>query len=313
MEKTSNSLALRRVGALFAITAAVAVTACGGGGSPSPSPAAPTPSSPTPPAPTPSSSVTAITDSQTGASGLVAVVNANVETVAQADAASNAPGAVGALITDLPTGAVTTQTQQCSELGSILGGTGSGSYTYTSDIDTNAYQVKSISVQYNNCTYSFSGATLSYNGTMAFTYGYTGTNISSVNYTYDLTYAYSGAYGSDSGTLKSSSTCSVLGGQYDCSYNIGSAAVRNVNVSRNGTKTTVTSATVKTNGSATSNNLTVTYSGWVYDSATGRATSGTVTVTDTNGRSATITVTSTGYRVVITAGGTTRTYDIAYS
>ena len=52
---------------------------------------------------------------------------------------------------------------------------------------------------------------------------------------------------------------------------------------------------------------------WQYDSQTGRPTSGTITITASNGNRAVITVTETGYNVAITVDGTTTNYVVPFA
>ena len=52
---------------------------------------------------------------------------------------------------------------------------------------------------------------------------------------------------------------------------------------------------------------------WVYNTATGRASSGTIEVTFNNGDSVLITATGTGYTVAVTIGGSTTNYTVTFT
>jgi hypothetical protein len=291
---------ITRASILSAFVAALA--ACGGGGDDAPAPQAPAPA----PSPAPAA-VVEVSPSQQAADGLVAEANRSVGRVLQANAASGLP--VGALITALPTGATVNGTLECSNFGT--NGSGTVSYTYTTSDGTG--QPVSYVFTYNNCTWSVSGITIAYNGTVTWDWTrYTSATDYAVTYAYDITYSYTGAYTS-SGTIRSSATCVNTAGALSCSYNIDGARVRNnISITTSGTVTTVRSATVELDGTTSSGTLTITYDNWIYDGATGRATSGSVTVTDSRGNSAVVTATGTGYTVVVTYNGAQSTYTVAY-
>lgn len=274
----------------------LALAACGGGGDDSPG-AGPTP---TPaPSPTPSSRAAdvnniSITESQSAAANAVTTVNAAVADVAAAADAPNSP--LGALT--LPLGATLSGTVACNS--------GNVSYVYEFDAGTN--RPISYNFTYNNCRYGTSTAYSQFNGTVSLGYS-SWTN--SANYTltqsYNLAYQYVSPTYNSSGTINGSTTCTSTAGVLSCSYNVGANGVTNVSVVRSGTVTTVSRATVR------SGTITVVYSNWAYDSATGRATSGTVTATDGNGNSVTIDVVSGGYRVTVVKDGRTTVYTVNYA
>lgn len=294
---------ITRVCVLSAFVAALA--ACGGGDDPAPAPG-PTPAPTTPPTSPPASGVQ-VAPSQAAANGLVSEANTSVAKVLQASAASGLPG--GALITALPTAATVNGTIECNTLGT----SGSGNITYAYTTEDGTGRPTSYVFTYNNCTWSASGITVVYNGTVNWTWTrWVAANDYSVTYAYDITYSYSGTYNS-SGAIRSSATCVNASNVLSCSYDIDGTRVRNgMSVTSSGTVTTVRSATVEIDGTATSGAITIVYDNWVYDSATGRATSGTVTATDTAGNSAVITATGSGYTVRVTYNGATTEYTVTF-
>ncbi len=305
MEKSTRSPALRRTAALFTVMAAASLAACGGGGG-SASTALATATPVSEPVPTPAATGDWITADQEGAQRLVSATNTHVNAVEQAEVTSSAP--VGALSSNSPTGVTTSSSTECASYAGSAG-SGSGNITHSMTYDEATARASSSRVTYNNCSWSFSGYTFSYNGTLDYSYSYVSNTQYSITSTYNLTYATTGLYDS-SGTLTNSSTCTFSGATSSCYYNVGTAAVSDITVAKTGTTTTIAKAIVKTQGEATTNNLTISYTDWVYDSASGRATAGTVAATDTGGNSATVAVTSTGYRVTIVYGGVTSVYDL---
>lgn len=274
----------------------MALAACGGGGDDSPG-AAPTPvpaPSPTPASRTADVNNISIAESQSAAANAVATVNAAVADVA---AAADAPASpLGALT--LPLGATLSGTINCN----------SGNVNYVYEYDAASSRPISYAFTYNNCRYGTASAYSQFNGTVSLNYS-SWTN--SANYTltqrYDLAYQYVSPLYNTSGTINGSTTCTSTASVVTCSYNVGANGVTNASVSRSGTVTTVTRATVR------SGTITVTYSNWAYDSATGRATSGTVTATDGNGNSVTIEIVGNGYRVTVVKDGRTTVYTVAYN
>lgn len=289
---------LAKLGLLFALTAQLA--ACGGGGSDNPasSPAA-SPGTSTPSAPAPGTPPT-IAASQASANALVAAVNAGVADVRTANTASSLPG--GALVTALPSGATTTGSINCSTLGTA--GSGSISYTYTYDGTT--FSALNYSYVYSNCSFTNSGYTYTINGTGTLNYDrFTSSSDYSFTYAQDFTYAFSGPSINESGRITGTETCTSVAGRVDCAYKVGNNTVSSVSLSTSGTVTTVSDAKL-VNGTFSCD-----YNTWVYDSATGRATSGSVTISD-GSKSATVTATGSGYTVSITISGQTTTYAVAY-
>lgn len=273
----------------------LALAACGGGGGDSSPGAGPAPT----PAPTPSARTAdvnniSITESQSAAASAVTTVNAAVaDIVAASDAPSSPLGAI-----TLPAGAVTSGTFPCD----------SGNVAYQLEYDAGTNRPISYAFTYNNCRYSTGGGYAQYNGTVSLAYTqYTNSTNYTLTQNYNLNYQVVSSSYNSSGTLSGSTTCTATNGALSCSYNVGANGVSNATVSRSGTVTTVTRATVS------SGTITVSYSNWVYDASTGRATSGTVTVSDGRGNSVTIEVVSGGYRVTVVKDGRTTVYTVSYA
>lgn len=275
------------------LLACIALTACGGGGGDAPGPVVDpvTPGQP----PVGGRTEPTLAASATAASDVVAFANASVADVVTAGQAGSLPG--GALTVQLPSGATTSGTIPC--------GSGSISYSYTYNAGT--FTPQSYSYSYNNCTYGSGSSYYSYNGSAQLTYDFYN-SATSYQFTqvYDMTYSYASGGYSTSGTLKSSQTCTYGSGGMQCATTVGNSSISNVSVTTSGTVTTVSRATVK------GKTVQVVYSGWVFDSTTGRASAGTVTVSDSNGNSATVQVVSGGYKVTIVYGGSTVVYNVAY-
>lgn len=250
--------------------------------------------------------VTAITASQDTANALVSEVNASVSGIQEASAADFLPGGIGTV--GLPTGITSQGTIDCSTLG---GGSGSGSGTvsYSFTVDENTSVPTASTFAYNNCSFGAAGYSYSMNGSGSLVY--TNFNASNGDYTYTLTYnvtySFSGGGYSDSGTINSTETCTSVADVENCSYRVGDNQISNVSVQSSGSVTTIAEATVA------GTYLNCVYSGWTYDAATGRATSGTVTVTDGSGNSAVVTATGSGYTVVITIGSSVSTWTVSFS
>ena len=291
----------QRLRALAACVACAALTAgCGGGGSDAGSNLNPTPPAPAPgpapgPAPAPSTGAPPITPSANGARATVDYINDAVADIATAGSTDGLPGA--SLTAALPTGATVTGSFPCSS--------GNVSYSYTYN-DATAAPV-SYSFSYNNCSYGTAQYGYTYNGTATLNYSnYLSATSFSFSQVYDITYTYTSNGYTSSGSSKFSQTCNYTSTGLQCSYLVGDNAVSDISVSSSGSVTTVSSATV------TSGSVTLRYTGWVYDAGTGRATAGTVTVSDGNGNSATVQVVSGGYRVTVVYNGATTVYDVAY-
>jgi len=67
------------------------------------------------------------------------------------------------------------------------------------------------------------------------------------------------------------------------------ATSSNVSLTESGNTTTVTQATASTTIVGSAGSVNISYSNWTYDSSLGYATSGTATLTDSNGDTVTMT------------------------
>lgn len=240
---------------------------------------------------------------QASANQLVDEVNAGVSALRQADTVAALP--FGAQTVSLPLGATINQSIDCSTLG---GESGSGTISYSITVDDATGQPVSSLFNYNNCSFSAAGFTSSINGTGSLTFTNWASETSySFRLVYDLTYSFTSGSYSDSGTVRSEQVCTINGELEDCSYSFGDDQVRDVVITNNGGVTTVE------RGRITNVNIDCVYDGWVFDESAGRATAGTVTVTAPNGDRAVITATSAGYTVVITVGGSSSTFTVAFS
>jgi hypothetical protein len=302
-----------RLTALFIALTSLLLSACGGGDSDS-SPQE------TPVTPTNVPDVTRVTASQTDASNLILVANDNVDEVAAAAAAGSQPGAPAS--TDMANAQSVSsgvaqpslaQTINCSTLG---GGVGSGTYGYDYKYGTDTRNFES-KITYNNCSYTISGTTYTFNGysTSKIVYASSTSSDFTSEQAYDMTYSYAGAY-NYSGSYKGNQSCTYTAGTFNCAYNAADsdASVSGTSgVTVDGSQTKITRGTVKTKRTVPANSLTITYSNWTYDSATGRAT-GTATVVDSLGNKATIVGVANGstvtYTVTIVYNGSTTVYTV---
>lgn len=305
--------------ALSIAISALVLTACGGGGGgdDNKSPQADTPAAVDP------STVTRVQSGQSGASVMVQVANANVDEIAQASNAQNLPGQAGpssigsfakamGVVTEPMAKPSVLSSFNCAQLG---GGTGSGTYSIDSNYDANTGDTNSR-ITYDQCSYSYAGVNVVLNGYSATQITHTDQNTFVYNTDYDVTYQYSGTY-SGNYTYKGNQSCIYTispSYSYNCSYNIGDTNVSGVSgVTVSGTRTTIGQGTIKTRRADNANSLTITYSNWVYDSTTGRAT-GRAVVEDSEGNRATIEATANGngvtYTVTIVYQGNTTTYTV---
>jgi hypothetical protein len=254
-------------------------------------------------------SSSAIASSQSWANAAVSSVNSGVANLLQAQTAGQLPS--GSLFAALPIGTTVSGMLDCGSLGTS--GSGTVSYTETENSGTPV----SFSFTYNNCVWTSDGETYDINGTGTLTY----TNyIDSSDYTFsldfDFSYSFSGNYNSSGSLNNATETCTFSNSApVNCSYNFGNDSISGgYVVSTSGTATTVTSATVTTTIAGASGTVTITYNNWVYDSTLGYATSGSVTITDSEGDSATITANGGGqYTVTIVADGETVTFTVTTS
>lgn len=296
---------------------ALLLTACGGGGDDGPAATA-TPSSNT----GGGAQVTSVTASQSGAEALIRTTNDNVDTVASATAGNTLPGMASQFsagghmqaLSSVNSAAVqpqaaSTTTVECKTVGS---GGGSGTMDITSNFDGLGNYTSQV--EYHNCVVAWEGGTITYNGTSSSSTTRSETTTTTA-YSYDIAYQYTGT-ASESGTLRSSSTCVTDNKtfQTSCSYDVGNANVTATSsVQTNGNVTSIGKATVKTNAANASESLTIVYENWVYDVGTNRAT-GKATITDSAGNTATIVGVASGgmvtYTVTIVYQGNTSVYTV---
>ena len=250
-----------------------------------------------------------ITASQSWATAAVKSANGGVSSIVLSNNAGMLP--IGSTMASLPIGATTSNTIPCSTLGSA----GSGSMSFVETYDSTTFAPQSFAFTYNNCTWSSAGMSFTIDGTGSYTYSNYVTTPLSFDFTatYNATYSYVYGSYSDSGTFNGSESCSMpSSGAITCNYNFGAYTVGSgAVVTSSGSVTTVSSATTTTTVSGSSGSVTLAYSDWVYDASLGYATSGTVTIADGNGNTATITANGNGtYAVVVTYEGATLSYTV---
>lgn len=267
------------------------LTACGGGGSATPA----------------ASGVIRV--EQPAADALLSALNAQIANLQKADALQAAPA--------IPTGQTSLAASvNCADHAGA-GQTGSGSYAQ--DPITGSLQTsQTVGRTFQACSYTLAnGVTYSYSGTLTAVVNYTNPAQTTYEANYTLgSYGISGAGRSASGTLDGVAQCTKTS-TTSCDYVFDTTTrVRNVALSQAGSVLTVAQATVVTplsysnSGVALSGTVTLSFQNWAYDTASGNASSGTLTATDGQGGSATVTASSTGYTVNLTAGGTTRSYTL---
>jgi hypothetical protein len=166
----------------------------------------------------------------------------------------------------------------------------------------------SVSIVFNNCSFE-QGETINGSATVTYT-SYTDANNFTLSYTgSNLSVVLSGtSYGPFSYTGTITDANGVLSWTYAVN---GSTIAGSPVVTTTGTTATITSGTINVNyGSGW---VTITFSNWSYDLVTGLpAPGGTCTITGSDGNSATVTVTSTGYNVALDINGTTTSYVIPF-
>ncbi len=253
--------------------------------------ATPPPSSGTPTA--------GISSSTSDATNLSTLVLPAANSLVQASYSSGLP--LGVLVTP-PNGVTSTTTVTCSV---------SGSATETISIANPTVGISSgdsVSIAFSDCSFE-SGEAVNGSATITYT-SYTGPNNWAVTYTgSDLSVVLSGTtYGpySYTGTLIDAS------GVFTWTYTVDGTTIAGTPVvATTATTATITSGTINVNyGSGW---VTLTFTDWSYDLATGLPNpGGTCVITGSDGNSATVTVTSTGYNVSLDISGTTTSYVIPF-
>jgi len=175
---------------------------------------------------------------------------------------------------------------------------------------------------FNNCTWTegvgpYVYDTFTYNGTQSSTGSISGTTIQ-FGGSWNLTVMHTSCClldqspQTESYTITGSYSCTDNGSSINCQYNMGNYATSsNVSLTESGNTTTVTQATASTTIVGSAGSVNISYSNWTYDSSLGYATSGTATLTDSNGD--TVTMTANGnksYTVVAVIQGMTSTYQV---
>jgi hypothetical protein len=253
--------------------------------------ATPPPSSGTPTA--------GFSSSTSDATDLSTIVLPAANSLVQASSSSGLP--LGVLVTP-PNGVTTDTTINC---------TVSGTATETISIANPSVGISagdSVSIVFNNCSFE-QGETINGSATVTYT-SYTDANNFTLSYTgSNLSVVLSGtSYGPFSYTGTITDANGVLSWTYAVN---GSTIAGSPVVTTTGTTATITSGTINVNyGSGW---VTITFSNWSYDLVTGLpAPGGTCTITGSDGNSATVTVTSTGYNVALDINGTTTSYVIPF-
>lgn len=253
--------------------------------------ATPPPSSGTPTA--------SFSSSLSDATNLSTLVLPAANSLVQASSSSGIP--LGVFITP-PNGVTTNATINC---------TVSGTAAETVSIANPSQGISagdSVSLVFNNCSF-VQGETVNGSATVTytsftsagdFTINYVGTNLSVV------------LPGASYGPFSYTGTISDVNGVISWTYTVnGSTIAGTPIVTTSGTTATITSGTINLNyGTGW---VTLAFSNWSYDLSTGLPNpGGTCTITGSNGNSATVTVTSTGYNVALNINGTMTSYVIPF-
>jgi hypothetical protein len=266
------------------------LVACGGGsdgGDVSPPPTSGTPTA-------------AFTASEQTASDLAADAVAGAQSMFKTGLAQGAPlgGLLGA-----PTGVSDSYTGDCSVSGSIH-------YSYNlanPNPNGNPVAGDTYTLTLNNCEETAGEVE---NGTIKITFTRFVSEADTA-FTVQLTNYSITTNGVTEGPYTLSASFDVSNGVYSYAFNVDGATVVGMPVMHtSGTQVTIESGVIRKNyGSGW---VEWSYDYFVYDSATQRPISGTVTVTGSGGNSAVLRATANGYIVDITVNGATTTYNVAY-
>lgn len=257
----------------------------GGGGTPPPTTGAPTAS---------------LQASNASATSLVSTAKTSAAALAKAGGLNGVPFL--GLIVSPPTGITQSGSENCANSGSIA-------FTYTiADQNGNITAGDRLSIVATNCS-QVAGQVV--NGSLAIVFT---RYASASDFAWDITATnLSATYGGVTyGPYSFQAHYDLHNGVVAYTYTIdGTTVVSRPTVLYSGVNVTITSGTVRSNyGDGW---VEIAYSNWQYNSETGRPTSGTITITASNGNSAVITVTDTGYNVAITVGGSTTSYVVPFS
>lgn len=246
------------------------------------------------------SSALMISPTQQSANQLVAAANSSTMDIATAQSVSGLPSGLAAL--PLTPTASFSGDYECSALGS----NGSGSISYTGTIDLADGVPQSLDLSFDDCVYTAFRNTYSYNGTESTSYSsYTSATQFTLVESWDLTLQISGAWSYER-TFNGSASCTQDNSALSCSYDLGTSQISaGFAASQNGSVVTVSSATL------TSRTLNMVLNDWVYDATLGYATSGSITITDTNGNTCVITADGNGtYTVTDTVNAVSSSYTV---
>jgi hypothetical protein len=252
----------------------------------------------------------ALAASQSKATALVTEIQQGATELVQA---ADRPTDLPAGVDTLPTGVV--ETLQCSSLGT----SGSGSITVNESGSSPAAGTV-VSVTYDQCAFSSSGVTVTYNGSVTEEYvSYTSATdfelaVDANNFSFSTDDGSSGTTASEK--ISYSYTIDVSNGVETISYtasNGGSLVITASDVVTHGSDETITQGTYVYDSSAGGGVVKAVYDNWTYDSSKGFAISGSVTVTGANGAKVVITASATNYTVVYTsASGVVTSYKVSH-
>jgi hypothetical protein len=247
--------------------------------------------------------------SQDSAAALAAEVQSGA---AEIVAAANRPTNLPAGVDTLPVGAVTTL--QCSQLSA--GGT--GSYSIDSNLTGEPTAGSTITISYDACSFTASGITITYDGTITMTYTrYVSASDYAITYSAShFSYAATGSVSYAYGPLDYSFSFDYANGELSYTYYSstgGAIAVTPGSVTTNGDDVTISSGTYVYTSAAGGGVVKVVYDHWTYDTTTLHPVSGSVTITGASGAQVAITASSTGYTVVYSdSTGTLGTFTVTY-
>lgn len=273
-----------------------ALVACGGGGGGDPAdttgPAAST-------APPISGAATAVLSptAQT-ASAVVTAARDGASAAEKVDGFSGLP--LGVQVAPA-TGVVTTETVACS---------GGGNSTITTDTAAaNAVAAgDTLRMSFSQCVeppVTFSGTVLARITRYA--------NENSFAFTFEAQNLTMSGAGLDRGPFSFSGQADYSPAGVSFAYMVDDSTVVGApSVARDGNTVVVNQATTRSKLGSGSGFVEVTFSGWTFDRRTGRPSAGTARISAANGDSATITVTGTGYQVVLVVGGASTSHLVPF-
>lgn len=278
-----------------ALTAALAACGGGGGGADPADTTGPVAST----APPVSGAATAVLSptAQT-ASAVVTAARDGASAVEKVDGFSGLP--LGVQVSPA-TGVVTTETVACS---------GGGSSTITTDTAAaNAVAAgDTLRMNFSQCVeppVTFSGTVLARITRYA--------NENSFAFTFEAQNLTMSGAGVDRGPFSFSGQADYSPAGVSFAYTVDDSTVVGApSVSRDGNTVVVNNATTRNKLGTGNGFVEVSFSGWTFDRRTGRPTAGTARISAANGDSATITVSSTGYQVVLVVAGASTSHLVPF-